>query len=47
MSNLNQNLIQETVECLSKTFGKSDPEERKQAEKRLKDLGNIIYLFRN
>jgi hypothetical protein len=36
---VDNNLINETLECLSKTFQEKNNEERMKAEKRLKQLG--------
>lgn len=43
---VDNNLISETLECLSKTFQEKNNDERMKAEKRLKQLGNAkIFLI--
>ncbi len=39
---VDQNLIEETMQCLLKTFTEKNNQERAKAESRLKDLGIII-----
>ena len=40
----NEQLILETINCLKSTFKVTDNELRKQAEERLRELGNRLYL---